>query len=91
MYVYTGSVIPCHQCTVIIFPIVLPAQVAIKNPVVINVKFIEQFKVQNPQQIPVTVYDYYNPGTTHGSIILVRIYPCNAHVMAAKLQINITC
>ena len=44
----------------------LPAQVTMENPVVINVIFYEQFKVQNPQQIPVTVYDYYNPGTVYG-------------------------
>ena len=39
----------------------------------INVIFYEQFKVQNPQQIPVTVYDYYNPGTVYGIIIHVVV------------------
>lgn len=28
----------------------------------IVVTFIEQFTVENPMQLPVTIYDYYDPG-----------------------------
>ena len=26
------------------------------------VEFLERFTVENPQQLPVTIYDYYDPG-----------------------------
>jgi len=32
------------------------------SPTTLIVEFIQRFTVENPQPLPVTVYDYYDPG-----------------------------
>ena len=42
---------------------VLLHDVQVRNsPTTFIVEFLERFTVENPQQLPVTVYDYYDPG-----------------------------
>ena len=37
-------------------------QVPSLEPSTVVVEFAEQFVVESPQQLPVTIYDYYDPG-----------------------------
>ena len=45
-----------------VYNIILYVMFQIEEGIVFTVEFAEDFPVENHQQVPVTVYDYYDPG-----------------------------
>ena len=55
------------------------------------VEFLERFTVENPQQLPVTIYDYYDPGKYTldcNFCVYINVNVCfQSHYMQVKLSL----